>query len=114
MFNYNIATMKATIVKDNNFKTIGFEVTLNGKSLYSWGIAPQPTNFTKEVNTNDWAKEIFTLVSLEAKLSEQRNFISKAFDYLIADKKGGIKFRDNGKEIEQTEKAIESIISKII
>ena len=29
--------MKATIVKDNDFKTVGFLVTANGKNIIRWG-----------------------------------------------------------------------------
>jgi len=55
--------MKATIVKNNDFETVGFEVKANGQTIYSWGIAPIPSMYyIKEVDTKDWATEIAGLI----------------------------------------------------
>lgn len=71
--------MKAIIVKNNDFKTVGFEVTASGKTLFSWGVAPVSMYFCKEINCNDWMTEIFELVRLSAVICEQSSFTSKFF-----------------------------------
>jgi len=111
--------MKARIVKNNQFETIGFEVTANGKTLFSWGVAPvMQLYFVKEVNANDWMTEIFELVRLEAKLSEEKNFSRKFFDLafsenMIKDGKS-ICFGESKNRITKLEKSIENIIKNII
>lgn len=74
--------MKAIIVKNNDFKTVGFEVTASGKTLFSWGVAPVSMYFCKEINCNDWMTEIFELVNLKAKISEQDSFPRNFFQCL--------------------------------
>ena len=74
--------MKAIIVKNNDFKTVGFEVTASGNTLLSWGVAPVAIYFCKEVSVNDWMTEIFELVNLKAKISEQDSFPRNFFQCL--------------------------------
>lgn len=111
--------MKAVVVKNNQFETIGFEVTANSKTLFSWGVAPvMQLHFVKEVSTDDWMTEIFELVKLEAKLSEEKNFARKFFDLafsenMIKDGKS-ICFSESKTRIVKLEKSIENIIKNII
>ena len=73
--------MKAKIVKDKQFKTIGFEVTANGRTLFQWGTSPLNTsNYIAEINTNDWLTEIIYLITLRARIDEENNFISRFFE----------------------------------
>ena len=111
---YNIATMKATIVKNDKFETVGFEVKNENNTVFSWGISPNGMYFVKDVSFSTWANDIFELVSLNAKLAEQNNFTRKAFDHVICKNLNEIRLKSNKDEIDATEKKIESIISKII
>lgn len=111
---YNIATMKATIVKNDKFETVGFEVKNENNTVFSWGISPNGMYFVKDVSFSTWANDIFELVSLNAVLREQSNFISKAFDHVISKNVSDVRLKDNKAEIEATKKKIEAIISKII
>lgn len=111
--------MKAVVVKNNRFETIGFEVTANSKTLFSWGVAPvMQLHFVKEVSTDDWMTEIFELVKLEAKLSEEKNFARKFFDLAFSENmmKSGksICFSESKNRITKLEKSIENIIKNII
>lgn len=79
--------MKATIVKNNNFETIGFEVTVNGRSIFSWGISSMlRSNFQKQINVKDWMTEIFELVKIEGQLKEAREFVRNFFELAIDNK----------------------------
>lgn len=61
--------MKATIAKDNDFKTVGFEVTSNKNVIFSWGVTPNPqTHFCKEVNCKDWETDIISLIMTNEEL----------------------------------------------
>lgn len=110
--------MKATIVKNNEFETIGFEVMQGQSLLYSWGIAPQPTNFTKEVSVKDWSREIFQLIKLNGILESQRQFKSAFFK--IAEMNGlleqgqAVNMQVINERIGETEQRVINIIKNII
>jgi len=112
--------MKAIIIKNNDFETIGFEVTGSGKTLFSWGISPiLKSNFQKEIDVNDWITEIFELVRLEATLREQGNFINDFFriasgQHLLKDNDKGADFYEHKQLISDTRNKIENIIKNII
>lgn len=111
--------MKAVIVKNNQFETIGFEVTANAKTLFSWGIAPVVSMyFIKEVNVNDWMPEIFKLVRIQSTIQEKGRFESKFFSTakendILEDGKG-INFSAEQKEKEVLQNQLEKIIKNII
>lgn len=111
--------MKTIIVKNNEFQTIGFEVTASAKTLFSWGISPcLKSNFQKEINVNDWMTEIFELVKLTAKEQEKSQFVRNFFD--VAHKNGIVKsgqsvsFEEHDKELKAINQKIENIIKNII
>jgi hypothetical protein len=112
--------MKAIIIKNNDFETIGFEVTGSGKTLFSWGISPLlKSNFQKEINVNDWITEIFELVRLEAILREQGNFVNDFFriasgQHLLKDIDKGADFSEHKQLMSDTRNKIENIIKNII
>lgn len=110
--------MKATIVKNNDFKTIGFEVTANGRRIFSWGISPVVTMyFIKEVNTNDWITDIFNLVSLKAQINELQSFVQTFFEVAKQNKleiRSGVDFSITKDKIEQMTRQMENIIANII
>lgn len=74
--------MVAIIVKDDLFKTIGFEVTENNSTLFAWGISPVlKSNFQKQLNLNsNTITLIFDLVRMSARISEREYFVSNVFD----------------------------------
>jgi len=110
--------MKAILVKDNDFKTIGFEVTSNGVRVFNYGIAPQTTTYTKEINVTNYMTDIFELVRVKTRISELNKFmrtffeIAKENDMLKKDQ--GIDFKIIKIEIEQNERKLKNIIDNII
>ncbi len=110
--------MKAIVVKDNEFKTIGFEVISNGRTLFSWGISSTlKSNFQKEINVNDWMVQIFDLVRLEGILQERREAVRNFFEVagkndLLKESKG-VKCQLFDERIAETERRIESIVNNI-
>lgn len=111
--------MKAIVVKDNDFKTVGFEVTANAKTLFSWGISPiSPFYWTKAVSVNDWMTEIFELVRINAQISEARNFTCDFFAVALENKlvKNGqaVKFGEKANRVQRLEEKLENIIKNII
>lgn len=111
--------MKAIVVKDDNFKTVGFEVTASGKRLFHWGISPESgLYFTKQVNEKDWMTEIFRLVELRATIDEQRNFTRNFFEVAsgqhLLKKDQGVNLQKNEDRIRCNEEIMENIISNII
>lgn len=116
----NTATnMKAIVVKNNEFQTIGFEVTASAKTLFSWGVSPSSQFYwTKTVNVNDWMTEIFELVRLEAQISEAKSFVSDFFNVALAngiiENGQSVKFEGNQNRIARLERKLENIIKNII
>lgn len=112
--------MKAIVVKNNEFQTIGFEITGSAKILFQWGISPMnKNNFQKEIDTNDWITEIFTLVKLQGTISEQREFIRNFFkvasgQHLLKDPNKGANFKEFEEELKRNEEKMENIIKNII
>lgn len=111
--------MKAILVKNNQFETIGFEVIANGRTVYDWGISSTlKSNFQKEINVNDWMTEIFTLVELKAILSEQEQAIGNFFKVghenkvIVENHEYSILFYKE--QIESTKRKIENIVKNII
>mgnify|MGYP000914771723 CR=1 FL=1 len=111
--------MKAVVVKNNQFETIGFEVRANAKTLFSWGVAPVVSMyFIKEVDVDDWMPEIFKLVRIQSTIQEKGRFESKFFSTaeengILEDGKG-INFSAEQKEREVLQNQLENIIKNII
>lgn len=115
--------MKAIVVKNDDFKTIGFEVTTTtGERVFSWGISAHSNVWTKEVSFEKNAEAIFELKALGVRLAERESFVTDWFDVVLENninekmqKAGieGIKFEKNKKQIEQLEKQIERLINTI-
>lgn len=111
--------MKAILVKNNNFETIGFEVISNGRTLFSWGISSAlKSNFQKEINVNDWMIQIFDLVKLQGILQERneavRNFFQAAGDNKLIKNGQAVNCKLFDERIDKAEAAIENIIKNII
>lgn len=111
--------MKAIVVKDNEFKTIGIEVTASAKTLFSWGISPSsPFYWTKEINIKDWMTEIFEIVRLNAVINERnnfvRNFFEVAMDQKIVEQGEAVNFKKYDEETKRLEEKKLNIIKNII
>ena len=111
--------MNAQIVKNDNFQTVGFEVTSNGRTLFRWGVSGSAgIYYTKNINTNDWCTEIFELVKVNAQLREAEQFCSLFFEALNDSNatEGGKTYdlSKSKKRIEQLKGTIENIIKNII
>lgn len=119
--------MKATIAKDNNFNTIGLEVTNNdgNNTLFSWGVSPMVEfHFVKEIDTKKYETEILQLVQYREQLRNLNNFVSRFFhfanesDALKKSKDGkgtvAVKFGEIYNEISNIKRIMAEIIQKFI
>lgn len=110
--------MKATIVKNDKFETIGFEVLSGTERVYNWGISPSPMSWTKEVSATENAVKIFKLVDLRARISELDRFWSKFVETArtikgLEDGGYSVNFGENDKEKAQLEEQVKRIIESI-
>lgn len=111
--------MKAIVIKNNNFETIGFEVTASAKTLFRWGISSElKSNFQKEVDASDWMTQIFDLVRIEARISEENRFVSRFFEIAsgqgLLKKDQAVNFSVHDEEIKKLQQQLENIIKNII
>lgn len=112
--------MKAIIVKNNKFETIGFEVKASGRTLFSWGISSElKSNFQKEIDVNDWITEIFELVRIQERISTESEFIRRFFEVasgqaLLKEEKKGVNFQRHDEEMKSLRQKLENIIKNII
>ena len=59
--------MKATIVKNDNFETIGFEVRAENTDndvIFAWGISPSPMYYVKSVINSELEFIVSELIKL--------------------------------------------------
>ena len=97
--------MKVIAVKNNDFETVGIEVTASAKTVYSWGISPNaPHVWTKEIVDDDWTVQIFELVRIDAELNmRQFQFCSDFFEILSDNKNDYKAVKENlSKDFELT------------
>ena len=116
--------MRATIAKDDEFKTIGLVVIdddFGGMVVYQWGIEPDRRfNYTKDVKMN---LDTFTrLQRIGQRLADLDDFKSRFFDVAIdnnllkKDSDGnylGVKFASIDKKMESLTSERDNIISKL-
>lgn len=111
--------MKAFITKNDDFKTVGFQVESdNGTRLFTWGIDhTSPFNFTKEIHTEPILETIFLLQKYDSKLNAYNHFvqdwfeITKQNDNVKVD--GGVNFKEIDERIASIKATIESLINSI-
>jgi hypothetical protein len=110
--------MRAILVKNANFETIGFEVKSNGLTIYSWGIASElKSNWQKEINVNDWMPQICKLIELQGILQVRNNATRDFFE--VAEMNGllkagqAIKIKFYEELLNRTTQTIENIIKNI-
>lgn len=110
--------MKTTIVKNDNFETIGLEVRSAQKLLFSWGVSPSsPIYWVKEIDANKYIQDIFELVRIEVKIREAKQFVGDFFEVakineLLKDNQP-VRFEENKARIERLENKMLSIIQSI-
>lgn len=110
--------MKAILVKDDEFNTIGLTVyfgTGANQVAFRWGISPTEFNFTKHLDVSKIESEIFQLIELNAELRQLEHFWSdfaRTADTIeeLHGKSYQCSFDDNKREIEHTRNRIERII----
>lgn len=111
--------MKAIVIKNNNFETIGFEVTAAGKTIFTWGVSSYlKSNFQKEIDVNDWMTDIFELIRIETRISVERQFMSKWFEIAHGNKllKEGkaVDFKEHQEYLKSLESRLENIVKNIM
>lgn len=111
--------MKAILVKNDEFETIGFTVRDKGNNaLFQWRISDTlTTNYRKELNVEENLEKIFKLVKLQGKKEEAANAVSRFFDVatlnnIIAPGKG-INCKLYEKNIENLDREMEKIIKNL-
>lgn len=111
--------MKAFITKNDDFKTVGFQVeSNNGMKLFTWGIDhTSPFNFTKEVPTEPILETIFLLQKYDAKLNAYNRFVQDWFEIAKQNENvkvdGGVNFKEIEERIASINATIETLINKI-
>jgi len=105
--------MKAIIVKDDTFKTIGFEVTDANNTLFSWGISPTlKSNFQKELILSAGnILVIFELVRISSQIQERNRFHSYFFE---VSKLPHADFRKYDRDTDQLVAKMENLIHKLL
>lgn len=90
--------MRITIVKNDDFKTIGLHVETTNpgyftpESVYSWGISASGYNFAKTVPGEHYEKEVFALVKADKELEAARHLMQTVGNAIT---NGGIKVERN-------------------
>ena len=109
--------MKATIVKNDNFETIGFEVRTENTSndvIFAWGISPSPMYYVKSVIIEELVFIVFELVKLQSKHDTLQNFKSLFFGVIDDTEKANGKIPYNMKSIKDQIKQIENAMKGYI
>lgn len=109
--------MKAIVVKDNSFQTIGFEVCQGNITLVRWGVSPHSTVFVKEVEVKEWSREIFEISNLQSVVCERERFVSQFFKVAaqkVETTETGFDFTEYKQETQLIKNRIENIVKNII
>lgn len=107
--------MTISIVKDDDFNTVGFQAACDGVTMYSFGITPanSPVYIKSRLATADEVTKVCELMRLHARLSYLKGF---AMDWFaVASSNGievedGIKFTERNNAIANCQSRIEHII----
>ena len=105
-----------SIVKNDDFATVGFQATCKGVAMFSFGISPTNTALyvkQREATGEDMEK-VCELIYLHTRLTYLEGFVMNWFS--IATNNGmklekGIKFTETDKAIANCKKRIENIIN---
>lgn len=109
--------MKAYLVKDDEFKTVGFQVeNNNGHALFSWGIDhSSPFYYSKYISPEDYIETIVELIETKAKLDEYgyegHHFVSLWFQ--IANEGNYLKKGVEGVKMTQIDEIVKRLDDKL-
>ena len=111
--------MTIQIVKDDNFKTVGFHVISEQETIYRWGVAAINTfYFVKEIRSDKWETQIAKIIRLHTQMEMLSSFSDNFFrigmeSKALVDGKG-VNFKSIDDRIDKLDTEIKSIISSII
>ena len=111
-----MTTIQFSIVKNNDFATIGFHVTIGNERTFTWGIAAEPSMYyvkTQDAD-NESLHKILELMELDKERRIRENFIYEFFDTVKAngmETSKGIRFESNDGKIAAINKRISNIIN---
>lgn len=109
--------MEATIVKNDDFQTVGFEIKgEDGKREFYWGITPNSLYYTKSVSLTD--EQFASFIRISTQLNELRKFQSRFFSIIQLNEsvmalETAFNFQDIVKDIENLEKRLELMINSL-
>lgn len=109
--------MKATIVKNDNFETIGFEVRAENTDndvIFAWGISPSPMYYVKSVINSELEFIVSELIKLQSKRYTLKNFSSLFFGVIADTEDANSKIAYNMKSIEDQIKQVENAMKAYI
>lgn len=109
--------MEATIVKNDDFQTVGFEIKgKDGKREFYWGITPNSLYYTKSIKLTE--EQFATFIRLSTQLNELKKFQSRFFSIIrinesVAALDTAFNFQDIVRDIENLEKRLELMINSL-
>ena len=111
-----MTTIQFSIVKNNDFVTIGFHVYFGNQCAFTWGIADeQSLYYVKKQDANEESiNKILELIGLEKERRVRQDFIMDFFATAKAngiDVTRGYKFDINDEKLAKIEKRISNIIN---
>lgn len=109
--------MEATIVKNDDFQTVGFEIKgKDGKREFYWGITPNSLYYTKSIKLTE--EQFATFIRLSTQLNELKKFQSRFFSIIQLNESvtaldTAFNFQDIVRDIESLEKRLELMINSL-
>lgn len=109
--------MEATIVKNDDFQTVGFEIKgKDGKREFYWGITPNSLYYIKSIKLTE--EQFATFIRLSTQLNELKKFQSRFFSIIQLNEsvmalETAFNFQDIVRDIENLEKRLELMINSL-
>lgn len=109
--------MEATIVKNDDFQTVGFEIKRkDGNREFYWGITPNSLYYTKSIKLTE--EQFVTFIRLSTQLNELKKFQSRFFSIIqnnesVTALDTSFNFQDIDWVIENLEKRLELMINSL-
>lgn len=108
--------MKAIIIKNENFETIGLEVYEENYNVFNWGVSSYlKSNFQKEVNiAKDLVPKVFEMILLKEEIRIGERFNSTWFEVAMLNKLykpgTGVDFKEQNAKLESLKNKLEKMI----
>ena len=109
--------MEATIVKNDDFQTVGFEIKgKDGNREFYWGITPNSLYYTKSIKLTE--EQFAKFIRLSTQLNELKKFQSRFFSIIrinesVSALDTAFNFQDIVRDIENLEKRLELMINSL-